>query len=630
MVMSQPKYIKHSQRKVRNENACHDCGTSDLYWAHEQIGPVDQTDPSYCEKCQSNGVPVLVDADTLRPHSCTETISGEPAEEQSDGEQQAEGQPEPADEDTAGDVQVQVQSGVLGELEKAAAEAEAASAEADAVAEQLGSADPTFGVGSDAGSDGGEEDEDKHDPPCPDDDEFVTHRELNEIDPLSRSEAKTAFDNVKDGFSQVKEFLTVLGENDQSHVKMITALNDALKELERRTVVTISIHDKEADEIHDIQGLQHRQLADVIRMLSAEHCLMVGGAGAGKGEIAYQAAMALGIPFYTLDQGSLSQQTPVSSIIGYMNSTGNYVGTTFRQAFEHGGLIFLDELDNAAPTCIASINAALAVREGQTIGFPGGQMVPRHKDFRVLAAANTFGRGPDRTYAARSRGDAATWDRFAILKLDYDNALEDVLCRRTGLDEEICLRVVRYVRALRANVEKYQATIPVVIGMRASVGVCKLLKAGIEPDLAVEARCRRGMSDQDWDKISNGVLHFMADGTASWQAASSASAKPASDSTPDILRPDLLPDPWKPGVESVVVTDADGTITARYVRTRSDDGTMVSVNVPQLCIQLVTEGRSIPAVEALRKASGLSLVQAKEIISQLRKDLSNQSAEAMA
>jgi cobaltochelatase CobS len=319
----------------------------------------------------------------------------------------------------------------------------------------------------------------------------------------------------------------------------------------------------------------------IITLNSGEHCLMVGAAGCGKGEVAYQAAEALGIRFLTL-AGSLSPQTPVSSIIGYMNSAGTYVSTTFRDAFENGGLIFLDELDNAHPACVAAVNAALAIRPGQEIGFPDG-MVKRSEDvpFICLAAANTFGRGPDRTYAARQRGDAATWDRFSILSMVYDHALEDVLCRRSGLEDDKCVEIIRYVRGLRMNIEKHQ--LPHVIGMRASIAVCKLVKAGMDLDTALDMRCRRGTSDQDWAKISGDVRKI--DFETNW--ASTMRNRPGT-----------------------------GVATTNNTKPHFPDS---AANLPPAVLDLIRQKKNIDAIKKLRDETSMPLVQAKNLVTKVAK-----------
>ena len=52
---------------------------------------------------------------------------------------------------------------------------------------------------------------------------------------------------------------------------------------------------------------------------------------------------------------------------------------------------------------------------------------------------------------------------------------------------------------MRTNSEK--AAVKVVISPRASVGMCRLLAAGMSWDEASDARLRRGMDDATWEKV---------------------------------------------------------------------------------------------------------------------------------
>ncbi|SEP54057.1 MULTISPECIES: AAA family ATPase [Amycolatopsis] len=237
----------------------------------------------------------------------------------------------------------------------------------------------------------------------------------------------------------------------------------------------------------------HEKLADVTTdLLAGEHVLMVGPAGTGKSTIAEQAAESIGIPYYSI---SLSPMTAASQIIGYMQAEGEYVRSLFREAFEHGGVFHFDEFDNGHPSVLAVINASLA---NGHMAFPD-QMVKRHPDFRCVASANTYGRGPDRAYVGRQQVDAATLDRFSIETIGVDEALEQSLCLATGIDKQKALEVLDYVRRLRKNAEESAMT--VVISPRASVGMCRLLAAGKTWDAAVESRVHRGMGEKDWNKL---------------------------------------------------------------------------------------------------------------------------------
>jgi cobaltochelatase CobS len=219
--------------------------------------------------------------------------------------------------------------------------------------------------------------------------------------------------------------------------------------------------------------------------------------GTGKSTIAAQAAEALDLAFYFMPVGP---QTSKSDILGYMTADGTYVPSLFRKAYEDGAVFLFDELDAAHPGVLTTINAALS---NGHMAFPDG-MVARHADTLILAAANTYGRGPDRQYVGRQAIDAATLDRFTVIEIDVDKTLEDALCYASGLDSVKVEKVLAYVRALRANAERQKMAVG--FSPRASVGMCKLLHAGWNAKDAIESRVRRGLSDQDWSKVTTNVV----------------------------------------------------------------------------------------------------------------------------
>ena len=60
------------------------------------------------------------------------------------------------------------------------------------------------------------------------------------------------------------------------------------------------------------------------------------------------------------------------------------------------------------------------------MAFPH-ETIDRHPDFRIIAAANTWGKGADLQYVGRNALDAATLDRFDNIFFDYDKHLEECL-----------------------------------------------------------------------------------------------------------------------------------------------------------------------------------------------------------
>lgn len=276
---------------------------------------------------------------------------------------------------------------------------------------------------------------------------------------------------------------------DHAEIKKIVSEEVANTIFPTRTVV-----EKASGETKVLEGNTHEKLADVVMALMAgEHVMMAGPAGTGKSTIAEQAAESLGFPSYSI---SLSPQTPASQLVGYMQATGDYVPTLFREAYENGGVFHFDEVDNAHPSVLAVVNSALA---NGRMAFPD-KMVSRHEDFRAVASANTYGRGADRAYVGRQAIDAATLDRFSIVTIEVDEALESSLCHATGLETDQVKRVLTFVRKIRRNIMELK--MPLVVSPRASVGMCRLLRAGYSWEAAVDSRVRRGLSDAEWKKVN--------------------------------------------------------------------------------------------------------------------------------
>jgi MoxR-like ATPase len=222
---------------------------------------------------------------------------------------------------------------------------------------------------------------------------------------------------------------------------------------------------------------------------------LVGPAGSGKSTLAHQAADALGIAFYAL---SLGPTTPTSKLFGYMDAQGRYVSTPFREAYEHGGVILLDELDNGHPGLVAEINQATA---NGYCAFADG-MVKRHADCRIVATGNTFGRGPDRLFVGRNILDAATLDRFVTMEVLIDSRLEARLARGFATDENRATidGWIEYVQKVRGKAEELK--LPVVVSPRATIDGARLLAAGLEPERVKEIRLFAGIGTDVRQKLA--------------------------------------------------------------------------------------------------------------------------------
>ena len=102
----------------------------------------------------------------------------------------------------------------------------------------------------------------------------------------------------------------------------------------------------------------------------------------------------------------------------------------------------LDEIDASIPEVLVILNAAIANRY---FDFPNGK-IEAHKDFRVIAAGNTFGHGASYEYVGRNQLDGASLDRFAQVIIDYSPRIEESLTK----DSEL----LNFIRKFRKECQK--------------------------------------------------------------------------------------------------------------------------------------------------------------------------------
>lgn len=188
-----------------------------------------------------------------------------------------------------------------------------------------------------------------------------------------------------------------------------------------------------------ITGVTHEKFDTVLNLVNGDiPVFLTGAAGTGKNVMCKQIADSLGLEFYFTN--AVTQEYKLT---GFIDANGHFHETQFYKAFKNGGLFFLDEMDGSIPEVLIMLNAAIANRY---FDFPN-EKVKAHKDFRVIAAGNTFGTGADIEYTGRYQLDAASLDRFALVEIDYSPKIEDALANG---DNELC----EFIRAFRKATNK--------------------------------------------------------------------------------------------------------------------------------------------------------------------------------
>ena len=163
----------------------------------------------------------------------------------------------------------------------------------------------------------------------------------------------------------------------------------------------------------------HKSFEEILEHVELDEPIMlIGPAGSGKNVSIAQVADALGKKMYYTNNASNEFK-----LTGFIDAGGNYRQTEFYKAFKNGGVFFLDEIDCSDPSALIVINSALA---NGYMAFPH-ETIDKHPDFRIITAANTWGKGADLEYVGRNSLDASTLDRFDTIFFEYDEKLEQSL-----------------------------------------------------------------------------------------------------------------------------------------------------------------------------------------------------------
>lgn len=216
-------------------------------------------------------------------------------------------------------------------------------------------------------------------------------------------------------------------ESDKIVKDIVDKAMEQFKESCKFKTVIININDIKTNVLPG--QLFHNKFEEVVKVLSLRlHPLLVGPAGSGKNVILEQAAKALKLNFYYVND-----VTEEHKVMGFVDANGKFQQTQFFKAFTKGGLIMIDEMDNSHPSALLAINAALGTGYHQYLTFPDGILYESNPDFYLAAAANTYGTGSDQIYCGRSSLDGASLNRFLPIFIDYDKNLEQNLVKNTNI-----------------------------------------------------------------------------------------------------------------------------------------------------------------------------------------------------
>lgn len=207
-------------------------------------------------------------------------------------------------------------------------------------------------------------------------------------------------------------------------------LADAAGMLPRR--ILVDIPGREAVEMDGQHAIFDRVLKLV---LAGESLFIVGPAGCGKTTLCAALAKAQQHDFtYLAGSAGQSESVVTGWLLPGEGGAFVYSPSEFVRLYERGNAtILLDEFCAFDPNMTIVLNAALANGHFSVPQRRDNPLVKRGDNVVLIAADNTHGFGPDRIYSGRNQMDGATLDRFTIVEMDYDRALESRLGAAGGL-----------------------------------------------------------------------------------------------------------------------------------------------------------------------------------------------------
>lgn len=279
-----------------------------------------------------------------------------------------------------------------------------------------------------------------------------------------------------------------------------SAKDKAIREIPRK--VRVEIETPKRKIILPEDEIEHRRYPLVLALVEKNvNVLLVGPAGTGKSEIPLRIADKLDRIAYPMSVGN---QTSKGDILGFIHAGGDYITSAAREAYENSGSILIcDEFDAGNANALTLMNQMLA---NKITGFPDApEGIKKGKNSCVVATANTYGTGGNRLYA-RNQLDAATLDRFFVLQIDYDNALESYICgiptnqvyelpQPSNLTPENILQITQEVRTV---IER--RNIPHIVSMRASIMGVKLCEI-MPKNILLDGIIWRGMTPSVKEQI---------------------------------------------------------------------------------------------------------------------------------
>jgi cobaltochelatase CobS len=169
-----------------------------------------------------------------------------------------------------------------------------------------------------------------------------------------------------------------------------------------------------------------------------KNLLIYGATGTGKSSLAINVMARLKERCEIFSCSGETSKDELEAAVWYDGTTMKALYGAVLRAYSEGKGLLLEEVDIANPEVLAALHRVLETQSKfVTVNVGGIGTVPRHKDFFVIATANSIGCGENAfDYAGTKPLNKAFVNRFTYtIKLDYIAPLHEkkVVCDKTGI-----------------------------------------------------------------------------------------------------------------------------------------------------------------------------------------------------
>jgi cobaltochelatase CobS len=187
-----------------------------------------------------------------------------------------------------------------------------------------------------------------------------------------------------------------------------------------------------------------------------ENVLLTGGTGVGKTSCIEQLAAECNTPLIRIN---LNGETRLSDFIGkvhVLKGETHWVDGVLPMAMKHGYWLLLDELDFADPAILSLLHPVLEDNPCLVLKENHGEVVRPHKNFRIIATANSIGAMSDKAgnYSGTNHMNEAFLDRWQVLfipNLTLKEELKVVKAKVSGLKSSWAKNIVDFAQKVRAR-----------------------------------------------------------------------------------------------------------------------------------------------------------------------------------